>query len=195
MILIPKSAHLLASLVSHDALRHFCGAVHVQELEDPSGGLCFRAEATDGRKLAIIRGPSNLPSVLPESVPDPVALEGLIPAKAFKEAMGLVPKDGKLAVAFGPNEVMMVAGETVFRTALADGRFPPVDAVLPQKPARFSVRVDPKLLIEVLRAAMEVTDFDHPGVQLLFWDADRPIGITAEGYAGLTFDALLMPVA
>ena len=73
---------------------------------------------------------------------------------------------------------------------------PNIDGVLPKKAAFWGLRVNPELLILVLRAASEVckSKDEVPVVELLYYGPNLPLGVACQGKDGLTFDALVMPM-
>jgi hypothetical protein len=94
-------------------------------------------------------------------------------------------------------EVLISAGDTIFAARPVEGRFPDYASVLPKAPAPVAFKVSPLLLIDLLKAAAAVarTADGGPGVEVLYWSSTSPIGVTARGADGVTFDGLLMPLA
>src|SRR5262249_26793672 len=135
---------------------------------------------------------------LARTLPDPevLAFEALVPAKAFGKGFRAVPPQGKAAVLLGRPHVLLAAGGPVARVQAGDARFVDVDSVLPRKPVRVSFRVDPDRFVELLRAAGEVArkTAEVPAVEILYWSAGQPIGVTSRGDDGVTFDGLIMPL-
>ena len=194
MIFIPKAASGMCALASKDAARYALNHLRVREV----AGERFHLEATDGKRLAILRGPC-LPT--PQEVlaagahasPETILTEGLLLASVLKGAFKM--EGDNLGILLGrPNTLLFVINKSLI-TEPGEGRFPDVDAVLPKTPALFSIAVDPILLASILTAASKVQHPDACKVQLLFWNATSPMGIICQGPDGITFDAMLMPLA
>jgi hypothetical protein len=175
--------------------RYAIYCVRVRELADAH----FRLEATDGRVLGILRGPSaptaadrKAAASLPE--PDALALEALLPRRGFLEAIRGLKGEARLAVRLAKPEVLMASGDSLTRLDCLDGRFPDVDGVLPKSPAPVSFRVDAGLLVRLLKAAGAVAG-DSSAVEVLYFGRDKPIGVIARGAGGVTFDGLIMPLS
>lgn len=200
MLFLPRSAAAVAALAAGQDTRYAVSCVRLREMADS----WWRLDATDGRALAIVRGPSE-PSekekeaagALPE--PDSHLLEVLLPGGDFAGLFKALPrpqrggKPGRLGLLLGRPEVVALAGPSVVRLAPGDGRFPDTDAVLPGAPAPASICVNPNLLIALLRAAAAVAG-DGQRVELLLWRPHQPMGVTSRGENGLTFDGILMPL-
>lgn len=202
MIFLPKCAAPITTLTADGAGRYAMTAVRLREL---AGG-DWRLEATDGRVLGIIRGPSApttedeaAAQALPESAA--LALEALVPAKEMQKAFRAVPKgkgqeDRCLGVMLTRHEVLLVAGESIIPCQPTDGRFPDVDFALPKKPSMFSIRVNAEYMMDLLKVAAAVakTKDGSASVELLFWSKDLPLGVISQGDDGITFDGLLSPL-
>ncbi len=197
MIFLPKSAAPLAALAAGSDTRYSLSCVRLRELADAH----FRLEATDGRVLGILRGPSSPTAadrVAGESLPEPdtLALEALLPGRGLLGALRGLKGEARLAVRLARPQALLASGGCLTRLDCLDGRFPDTDGVLPQRPAPVSFRVDADLLVRLLKAAGAVAEAgDCAGVEVLYWGRDMPIGVTARGAAGLAFDGLIMPLA
>lgn len=206
MIFLPKCAAALAALCPTEQGHYALASVRLRE----TAGNNWRAEATDGKVLAILQGPSA-PSDrdlrLAAELPRPAALltDALVPAPALRDAAKAGDKDGRIAVLLGSPQIQLAAGAGVVRCEPGVGRFPDCDAVLPKRHAMVSVRIDADYLIDLLRCAAAVAktvDKDKPVVQLHFYAdslhrGDRyasPLGLTTQGAGGLVFDGLVMPL-
>src|SRR5262249_38711165 len=125
-------------------------------------------------------------------VPAPALADGVKVGKTNPRGRGpvlLLSEDG--------TRVLFAGLEQSVETRLVDGRFPPFDQVFGRAPALFGVRVSPALLIRLLTAAQGVLESKADAVTLLFWGADGPVGVAAEGAGALGrlyFDGLLMPM-
>jgi hypothetical protein len=205
MIFLPRSVAALANLAARESTTQMAGiaGIRVQELPDAF----WRIEATNGKLLGVIRGPScptPLDQAAAHGLPDPesLALEVLLPAQVLGHALKSVTNkprgvDRKLGVMLAKPQTLLVAGESILRCDLLNGRFPDINAVLPRRPAIVSFKVNADLLIALLRAAGDVArgpDKAQPAVEILFWKPDAPIGVTSQGQDGLTFDGILMPL-
>jgi hypothetical protein len=200
MIYLPRSAGRLASLAAGDSARYALTCVRVREL--PGGQ--FRVEATDGKALGVLRGPS-LPSkadrraaqALPR--PESLALEALLPAASLRKAFKALPKGDRgggrrLGVLLANPQSLLVVGDGVLPQPTADARFPDFGSVLPARPALVSFRVNPDLLVDLLKVAAAAME-EGGGVEILYWGAGKPIGLISQGADGVAFDGLLMPLA
>lgn len=201
MIHLPRCCAAVTSLAAGERSKRVLTFVHVRQLADAR----WRVEATDGRALGVLHGPSSptpedLDAALALPTPERLAAEALLPAAEIRRAFESLPKgrrgcDRTLGVLLARPQTMLVAGGTVARCACEDGRFPDVDGVLPKGPALVSIRIDPELLAGLLRAAGAVAKTgERPGVELLWWGKDRPLGVACRGAAGVCFDGLLMPL-
>jgi hypothetical protein len=212
--LLPKNVGELARLAAKETGRYATNGVCVAFTD---GGK-YRVEATDGKVLGRVTGVCEdareyppLPAL--ESAPNG-ATEGVIPAKALKEACKKVPKGnlvrskpilGHRAVVMAPNEATFASTDldeaTSGLTRLVEGKFPPCDDVFPkEKDEVVRIRVNPKLLKELLDVAAAFSDPDCPKVELVISGKGKdgyslsPVLVRAK-HAGQTFDGLIMPLA
>jgi hypothetical protein len=188
LLYLPRNLACLAALAARDSARYGLQAVRVR---DPGGGL-YRAEATDGRLLAVLRGP------VPDA--DYPALDGHDPGEGAEVLVGrddwlrafrLGDKARPVGLAASGGELVLAVGDQALTAQPAEGRYPDVDQVLPRHGPLLSVRLDPVLLGALLRAAAAV---NPGGVDLLYYGPGKPLGLmtcTADGHA---FDGLLMPL-
>src|SRR5262245_33452262 len=135
MLFLPKCSAGVASLADGPGGRRPLHCVHVREF---AGG-AWRLEATNGKALGVVRGPSapspaDLAAGAALPAPAALAFEALVPAGDFARAMRPLGKGRSLAVLLGSREVVMAAGDTVTRCAPDGGRFVDVGAVLPGRP-------------------------------------------------------------
>jgi hypothetical protein len=199
MLFLPKCAVGVTSLAAGAGGRRPLHCVRVRELK----GGDFRLDATDGRALGIVRGPSlpsptDLAAARALPAPSSLAFESLVGARELARAMRQLGAEGRLAVLLGSREVVLSAGGTVSHCPAEDERFVDTDSVLPTTPAPVSFRVDPRLLIAALKAALAIAESGGeggvPAVELLWWGNGRPVGVTALGAGGVSFDGLVMPL-
>jgi hypothetical protein len=189
-VLLPRNLAALANIAAKDQGRFAVNALHVLALNG-----AYRVEATDGRRLAVVRGPcpeENCPA-LGESSGD--AAEVLVPIACWREAFRAKgKKDQAQAVGLAADaaQLRLAVGSKVITGAPAEGKYPPVDNALPKQPALLAIRVDPTLLAGLLLAAAALEP--SGGVGLLFYGADKPLGLAARNDAGQFFDGLVMPL-
>jgi DNA polymerase III sliding clamp (beta) subunit (PCNA family) len=201
--LLPRNLQSLANVCRTDG-HLWQGGVR---LITTDGG--YRAEATDGRRLA--RVVAEYPNK-PEDYPVIAALdsapngqhETTIPADAWKAAFKAIPKQKRRNSKPILENVAVVQGEKV--TSLASttsftqpenltGRWPDTDRVIPDWPAVASVRVNAKALAELLSVAGNFAD-ENFTVTLHVHAKDAPIKLTASDPSkGQEFVGLLMPLS
>jgi DNA polymerase III sliding clamp (beta) subunit (PCNA family) len=189
-VFMPKNLAALANVAAKEATRYSANALHVIDLGDT-----YRVEATDGKRLAVVRGPC------PEAqypVLDAVlggAADVLVPAESWREAFRTKGKKD-LALPVGlvadATSFRLAVGQKVIEGALPEGRFPAFSAVLPKKPAICAVKVDPVLLAGLLQAAAALDP--SGGVSLLFYGREQPLGVMGRNEAGQFFDGMLQPL-
>src|SRR5262249_18464001 len=90
--------------------------------------------------------------------------------------------------------VLLESNGQTLRTGEVEGRFPDVNKVLPAQRPRFAVRIDPGLLIDILRVAKDFTEEDARGVYLLFYGQNVPVGVACRNSRGQAFDGLVVPL-
>jgi hypothetical protein len=161
---------------------------------DQGNGL-YRAEATDGRRAAIIQGPiSDAGSPALDDPADGVG-EVLVPAADWKEAFRLKGDHRRIGLATNDAGGLTFAtdSQTLHTTPLA-GRFPDINTVLPKAGPLVAIRVDPVLLAGLLQVAAALTGEEGGGVTLLYYGNDKPLGLSTRNGDGQAFDALLVPL-
>jgi hypothetical protein len=123
-------------------------ALHTVRVRDPGGGL-YRAEATDGRLLAIVQGPvphASYPSL--DEAPDGGGAEALVAKDDWGRAFGLGDRRRPVGLAADPEGgLTLAAGDQALTARSCDGRYPDTDAVLPMHGPLVAVRLDPALLV------------------------------------------------
>jgi hypothetical protein len=192
VIYVPNPLGGLAALCGQ--ARHY--ALHAVRVLEYQGG-AFRLEASDGRRLAIVRGagghaPPELAGL--EAPADPV-YEALIPADAWRDGFNQAGKAPGVALLLGRNAVTLAAGAARreapnFRES---ERWPDVARALPRPPA-WAVAVDPKLLSGLLLAAAACAEAAGGAgpVQLLLYPKVQYVGVTFNAGGRLIFDGLLV---
>ncbi len=189
LLYLPRTLVCLGALPTRDASRYALQAVRVR---DPGGGL-YRAEATDGRLLAVLRGP------IPDA--DYPALDGHDPAGGgevlvgrddWQRAFRLGDKARPVGLAATGGELVLAVGDQALTATPAEGRYPDVDQVLPRHGPLVAVRLDPQLLGALLKVAAAVNP--DGGVDLLYYGPGKPVGLMTCTDDGHAFDGLLMPL-
>lgn len=197
MIYLPRCAAEVLSLAGENTRYNLAG-VRLQELAEG----WFRMEATDGRRLGILRGCSS-PTMQDESAasrlppPESILLEGVLLSDDLARAFKILEKGRQLGIMLSSPSPSVVAGDTCMNLRLADGRFPDVDSALPKNGALFGLKVNPTFFMDVLRVARAVAasgDFPEQ-VEILYFGQGEPVGIICKGGRGLTFDGIIMPLA
>jgi hypothetical protein len=185
----PRNLAALAAVADKADGRFATSAVHVLDL----GGACYRVEATDGKRLAVVRGPCP-PCPAPALTGLGGAPDVLIPAKEWRAALRLGDRrTPAVALAAHDGKAVFASGEASQTVPLqADGRFPQVDAVLPQRRPLLAVRVHPGQLAGLLGVAQALEP--EGGVALLYYGAGKPLGLAAHNDQGQYFDGLMMPL-
>ena len=186
-VVIPKSVLALAELAAKESTNRF-GATTAIKLTAQNGR--HRCEATNGRILGIMNGVTDKDCFG----------EVLVPAVSVPGIKKMLNKDTTLTI-IGDKDVFqantptaMISGQTV------DGRWPATDQVLPQGAPRFSIKVDPALLITLLKCAMAINE-GEPGlkegttVKMHFYAPNKPFVVTARANDGTTFfDGIIVPL-
>lgn len=200
---LPRNLKDLATLCATENARF--GATAGVRLTVEESGL-YRAEATDGRVLGIVRGPWPDP---PFPMPDPTdAADVMIAAKDWRGAFDMIPKGAKgdmatLAIASGDRigegqlvRAHLVSFESRREVACIEGRFPDVSRVLPSGAPMFRIAVDPWYLAEVLKVAGKLIENSGARrVDLLFYGSQKPMAVLARNTdTGQVFDGLVVPL-
>lgn len=190
---LPGAAGALANIVSKDAARFSFGCVRCVDPEDGT----YRLEATDGRRLAVLRGPCLTPG------PEQDGGECLVLAGNWLDAFRQAGEKG--VTLEGPDENRFVAltnpqtGVCV-RSVPQDGRWPDTGAVIPKGAPLGRAVVNAQYLKELCELALRLCPGDPQSADktcrltLLFFGPGRALGLTAEGGQGQALDMLLMPL-
>ena len=189
LLYLPRNLACLGALPTRDASRFTLQAVRVR---DPGGGL-YRAQATDGRLLAILRGPVPDADYPPLTGRDPgEGTEVLVSRDDWQRAFRLGDKARPVGLAASAGELVLAVGDQALTVQPAEGRYPDVDQVLPRHGPLVAVRLDPVLLGALLRAAAAVNP--GGGIDLLYYGPGKPLGLMTRTDDGHAFDGLLMPL-
>jgi hypothetical protein len=98
-----------------------------------------------------------------------------------------------VALAMSAEGGLLVTGNGLqIPVALVEGRFPECDKVLPVHPARCQMAFDPKLMASLCQVA---ADLGLERVDLLYFEATKPVGLIGHNDQGQYFDALIMPLS
>ena len=123
-----------------------------------------------------------------------------MPIADWTRAFRLPSRDRKQASCVGlvasKDRITLAVEDGQFATQPVEGRFPMCLEVIPTRPATFSIRVNARMLADMLLAIAALTsDSDYPSVDLLFWDKSHPLGLQpANPSGGYACDALFMPL-
>jgi hypothetical protein len=187
---LPRNLAGLAQLVGDNSGRT---ALHAVRVRDPGGGR-YRAEATDGRLIAVVQGPipvAAYPAL--DEAHDAGGAEALVAKDDWKRAFGLGDRRRPVGLAADPEGGLTLAvGDQALTARACDGRYPDVDAVLPRHGPLVAVRLDPSLLGGLLKLAAVIKP--DGGVDLLFFGPGKPLGLMTRNDSGQTLDCLLMPL-
>jgi hypothetical protein len=175
----------------------------------------FEVVATDSRMLTRVTGPCRAtPAALPE-IPDfDTAPDGqttaLIPADAWRRAFtwarrltAKAPRDHpaarSVAVRIGGEQTTFGAtdGDSGWSEAAQNvsGRYPAYEEMIPPAgTGRDRLRIDPRLLIEMLRTAAGFTTDERPMVEIETFGGTRPLVIRTGQPGGPQFVGILMPL-
>lgn len=110
--------------ISTDETRYYLNGVYLHAQDTPNG-LCLRAVATDGHRLALMDvmapdGVANMPGII-------------LPRKAVHELGKLLSdQNGMVAVELSVGKIRFTVGNVVFTSKLIDGTFPDYMRVIPQ---------------------------------------------------------------
>ncbi len=207
MLLLPKNLANLATFASRTAERYAMSAIHLTEKDNG-----YRAEATDGKSLAVVIGTMEYPAAdYPEIAEIKSATNGrmdsLIPSKEWNQAFKIVPKVKKndpkqilksLVVVMGEDRTTFAAtdlGQSRSMVALhVDGRFPPTDQIISKRTPKVSIKVDAVRLAEMLKVAAEFSGGEINDVILEVFESNRPLQVKAKN-EHQEFTGLVMPLS
>jgi hypothetical protein len=196
MIFLPKNLVHMATLCGTDASRYSLRCVRLREYE---GG--YRAEASDGRLLGIVRGPDRSDDravtddqrELLEQAPGG-SFEAVVPADAWRKAFKQLPAGGVLGASASRAAVHFAAPDGFQATPTEESRFPDVDQVLPHIRPIVRLTVNPAYLAKLLTVAAQYSDPTTPWVELWYYGRDHPLGVLTRNEEGQFFDGLCMPL-
>jgi hypothetical protein len=163
----------------------------------------YRAEATDGRRAVVVQG--MVPTEEPpwpafKELPDD-AFEAIILPKDLERACKvgedvLQSRFGLVGIATMGNNICLGLGADVVTARTVEGKYPPIDQVIPRKRPLFTFNVDPRLLGETLLAIADMLPDCDKSVQVFFYGNGAPLGFCARNNDnGMFIDALVVPLA
>jgi hypothetical protein len=168
-------------------------ALHAVRVRNPGGGL-YRAEATDGRLLAVVQGPvpvAAYPAL--DEAPDSGAADALVAKDDWRRAFGLGDRRRPVGLAAdAEGGLTLAAGDQALTARACQSRYPDTDAMLPRHGPLVAVRLNPTLLGGLLKLAATLNP--DGSVDLLFFGAGKPLGLVTRNDEGQTLDCLLMPL-
>jgi DNA polymerase III sliding clamp (beta) subunit (PCNA family) len=206
-VLLPANLAGLATISASQTQRYAMTGVLVRQ-----SGASYEAMATDGRRLALVRGtptanPLEYPRVPELAEVPPSAAQAVIPTRAWRDAFRAVPRGraltdpilGHVAVHLGEKESILATtdGEAVHAETIpnVEGRFPDYEAVLPRDEPRARVDLNPELLLDLVRLARDfVANMEARRITLEVRDPGTPIVIKATN-GTQEFVGLLMPLS
>jgi len=202
---LPRNLGALAAITDKEPSRFATGGVRVIDCEDGS----YRVEATDGRRLAIVRGPCALPICCEDLEGIETPLKQTVVGKddwenAFKQLgkgkgndrIGFVSWQEQSRIAnpdegSDGNQFLFSNGSQTIKGQPQEGRFPNVDSALPTKAPLITIRLDPILLASLMELARAL---GIGAIDLLYYGQGKPLGIIGQNATGQFFDGLIMPL-
>jgi hypothetical protein len=196
MLFLPKNLATLAEIAAKDTGRLSMTGIRVLEYADS-----YRVEATDGRRLLVIRGPNGMnPGYqnigrLAEGLEDAPngTFDAVVPGKEWTEAFKGAKKGESVGLVMGDGNATFAFGKQLLRSDLVEGKFRPIDAVIPLQAPRFTITVNPNYLADLLLTMAQLTP-DNPSVMLHFYRTETPMGLTCMNEQGQFADAIVMPL-
>ena len=182
LLFIPRSLCALKRITSKSDYRYAATAgIRIATAK----GL-YRAEATDGRRAIVVQG-SATPAVDPpwpglKDLPDD-AYETIVSPKDLERGCKVGPEHvtslGLVGLATRGNDICLGVGDDVITARLVEGKFPPIEKVIPRNKPLFTFRVDPRLLAETLLALADLLPDGEESVQFFYYGKNAPLGFCA----------------
>jgi hypothetical protein len=189
---LPHNLAALATVAAKENPRYALAGVRVLDPEDGT----YRLEATDGRRLAIVRGGCLPEQDYPELDAAPAGAGAVVVGRdEWQRAFKLAKVKGRepaVGFAASTERFTFVSQGQVLTGTPQEGRWPPVDAVLPTRGPLVQFRVDPALRASLLEV---VGALGMEGVDVLYYGKGKPVGLVARNDAGQFFDGLIMPLS
>src|SRR5262245_34134979 len=195
MLTIPHNLRHLARLAAREHPRYALNGVLVQETDQG-----YQAIATDGHVLAIVVGPGLVDELPPADVPNG-AVEALIPIGMFdrilrenrKVEVRLVLGDKQSTFLIADAASREFQSNARYAVGNVEGRYPAVASLAREQRSLFHIQVNPKLLAELLAAALPFADEDNPTVRLHFQSREKPLLVTCDN-GSQQFQGAIMPL-
>lgn len=180
MITVKKSQLNLHSITDPDRADTI-NSVHIEDTKEKT-----RAVATNGRILAIVDHKK-----INADDPDFKDVEITMPAGLAKETARQLKNDGTAQVGLENGKVIAKAG-AMEQSADDTYSYPKYQSVIPTDTPKATIRLDPKLLIDLLKTAVMALD-GGPVVLEVLDDEYKPMRIIGENGSD-SFLGLIMPM-
>lgn len=178
MITVNKSQLNLHSIT--DQYSHHMNSIRIEETKEKT-----RAVATNGRLLAIVDHRK-----INADDPDFKDVKISMPAELAKETARELKKDATARVGFENGKVTARAS-AMGQFANDNYNFPNYHSVIPTDTPKATIRLDPKLLIDLLKTAVMALDGGSVVLEVLD-DESKPMRIVGEN-GSESFLGLIMP--
>lgn len=201
---LPRNLSVLSAVIARgETARYTMACVNLLLREDG----WYRIEATDGRRLAVVQGPSTPPTVgaklieqLLEDAPNSAG-SVLIKGSDWKEAFTLCKKGQPVGVKAG-QKVVTFAGPGATRVCEPEeGRFPNVASIISDcnkagaAPLAAGVAFNPENVIPILELAKALEmRVELMGFRRAKGDGESPMGLRGRNDQGQLLDCLVMPL-
>jgi DNA polymerase-3 subunit beta len=144
--------------ISTDETRYYLTGIYLHGVDTPNG-LCLRAVATDGHRLARMDVPA------PDGIADMPGV--ILPGKAVRELGKLLTDpNGVVSVELSTSKIRFTIGSVVLTTKLIDGTFPDYMRVIPQTSDKTLVAVKAEFAAALDRVSVLSTTTKGRGVKI-----------------------------
>lgn len=131
--------------------------------------------STDGRRLALARGPSGTKSTESASC--------IVPTKALALLQKILRNDDEVVIAVSDNQAHFAIGgeedpRAVLSSNLVEGTFPPYDEVIP-KDQNVTVTLDREVFLSAVRRAALLTNEESRGVRMAFSGKNKSVEMSS----------------
>jgi DNA polymerase III sliding clamp (beta) subunit (PCNA family) len=189
MLKLPKLLAAVARFAARDATKYTLNALRLSETAEG-----YEVQATDGRRLAVVKGPGREEATLAMLADAPKgATAALVPAKEFADALKQAKKIDHVFAVLGSQQTTFAAGNKVVTIENVEGRWPNFDIALPKKAPAVEFTIDAALFAELLDVASALS-LDKVAITLRYWKKDVPVVVTAAA-DGIEFFGLQMPLS
>ena len=138
--------------MSRDETRYILNGVYIIIKKN-----LIKMVATDGRRLAMIEKPIELPKNIDRKV--------ILPIKTVQELNKTLGDHGDISISFGENQVMFGLGESVIISRIIEGEFPNYEQVIP-KESKDKVYIDREKFLLATKRASLLTSQESQGVKI-----------------------------